>query len=521
MEDNEIASESLKSVKELAAEGQKHLEDTVDAAFQILSAMNDELCNPALWSTTAMAIPDNGIANGILANGHTEGLNSDISSDPSHDMGGSALDEARLRYKSSVASLRAILDAIPDSQPAGMDSSPSPSQEDEDENMKLEDQKDQMRVISQLGRALILLHANLFEALLFPVKEVPKTVLDACKLIIRGNFQSGRRYEHDLYDSSIAFNFFKDAINAQKWKAHLNFHSRVYLVELVQFYATVNVDLALGKLTATINNKTLVLTIQSVGDLLDIPIVGLSTFPKNGWPTIDGISSLTVTKFLQPKATSTTTISASGLKIPHKFYFNLIYRTLLPCVDSRGHCSILDMWLLYHIANHLPINLPALMFFHIDHLYKLIKVGKVKSTTVLAYGMWISSMFELLDLVDSTSFGVDNLCDVMDSGMLSRMCVEIKNGKLVSKYGGKVDEMMGLVGGGNGGSREQRAWQRWWWWLWWQSTKECGFRRWLLDLCAGSRSGWRVPADLGIGGSSAVLRKAGVGSRRWFKVAAR
>ncbi|XP_074295435.1 mediator of RNA polymerase II transcription subunit 30-like [Silene latifolia] len=144
MEDNEIASESLKSVKELAAEGQKHLEDTVDAAFQILSAMNDELCNPALWSTTATAIPDNGIANGILANGHTEGLNTDISSDPSHDMGGSALDEARLRYKSSVASLRAILDAIPDSQPAAMDS--SPSQVDEVEIMKLEEQKAYMRV---------------------------------------------------------------------------------------------------------------------------------------------------------------------------------------------------------------------------------------------------------------------------------------------------------------------------------------------------------------------------------------
>ncbi|KAH9618161.1 hypothetical protein KSS87_020776 [Heliosperma pusillum] len=244
---------------------------------------------------------------------------------------------------------------------------------------------------------------------------VPKTVLDTCKLVIRGNFQSGRRYEHDWYDSSPAFDFFKNAILAQKWKAHLNSHCRVYLAELVQFYATVNVDLALGKLTATINNKPLVLTIQSVGDLLDVPIDGLSLFPKNGWPTIDGISSLTVTKFLQPKATSTTTISASDLKIQHKFFFNLIYRTLLPCIDSRGHCSILDMWLLYHLANHLPINLPALMFFHIDHLAKLIKVGKVESTTVLAYGMWISSMFEVLDLVDSTSFGVDNLCDVMDS----------------------------------------------------------------------------------------------------------
>ncbi|KAK9740499.1 hypothetical protein RND81_03G040200 [Saponaria officinalis] len=104
MEDDGIESENPTSVKELAAEGRKHIEDTVDAAFQILSATNDELCDPALWSTTASATPDNGIANSILGNGHTEGLNGDVS-DPSHDMGGSALDEARLRYKSSVNSL--------------------------------------------------------------------------------------------------------------------------------------------------------------------------------------------------------------------------------------------------------------------------------------------------------------------------------------------------------------------------------------------------------------------------------
>lgn len=115
-----MAIESLKSTKELAAEGQKRLEETVDAAFKILSAMNDELCNPSLWSTpTSSGVsPDGSTANVITSNGHSEGSNGDLSSDSAHhfDMGGGALDQARRRYKSSVASLRAVLNAMPQYQ---------------------------------------------------------------------------------------------------------------------------------------------------------------------------------------------------------------------------------------------------------------------------------------------------------------------------------------------------------------------------------------------------------------------
>lgn len=127
MEEKPIANS--KTTQELAMEGQKYLEETIEAAFQILSSMNDELCNPALWTTTASSNatgPNVAMTNGpplVSSNG-------DISSSDgaSHhlDMGGgggggsgnSALDEARLRYKNSVASLRAVLAAIPNSQKA-------------------------------------------------------------------------------------------------------------------------------------------------------------------------------------------------------------------------------------------------------------------------------------------------------------------------------------------------------------------------------------------------------------------
>lgn len=84
MEDKEMATENQKSTKELAAEGQKHLEETVDAAFQILSAMNDELCSPALWCTTTSSsalITDSSTTTAITANGHSDGSNGDVLSD--------------------------------------------------------------------------------------------------------------------------------------------------------------------------------------------------------------------------------------------------------------------------------------------------------------------------------------------------------------------------------------------------------------------------------------------------------
>ena len=118
-------SATPKSTQELAIEGQKYLEETIEYAFQILSSMNDELCNPALWSTTPLSstlanmipnAPSSHFSNGILSG--------DVTSDNSIQHGdnivgggatGGALEEARFRYKNSVVSLRGVLTAIPNS----------------------------------------------------------------------------------------------------------------------------------------------------------------------------------------------------------------------------------------------------------------------------------------------------------------------------------------------------------------------------------------------------------------------
>lgn len=95
-----------KSRQELGMEGQRYLEDTIKAAFQILSSMNDELCNPALWSTPHPS--------GDAASDHSPHVTTEAGAAAGGvgGGGGGALDEARLRYKSAVSSLRGVLAAI-------------------------------------------------------------------------------------------------------------------------------------------------------------------------------------------------------------------------------------------------------------------------------------------------------------------------------------------------------------------------------------------------------------------------
>lgn len=143
-------------------EGQKHLEETIQAAYQILYSMNDELCNPVLWSTTpSSAAPATNLSPTSAQNGMVA-ANGD---DPAHQLdgpgggasggagggtGNGALDEARFRYKNSVAALRDVLSAIPNSLKAkafdsGSITGSSLSPADQTEIEKLEERAANLR----------------------------------------------------------------------------------------------------------------------------------------------------------------------------------------------------------------------------------------------------------------------------------------------------------------------------------------------------------------------------------------
>ncbi|KAK6920528.1 hypothetical protein RJ641_014206 [Dillenia turbinata] len=161
MEEKALASPEKKTTQELAIEGQKHLEETISSAFQILIAMNEELCNPAFWSTTTTSSINSAAGGGGVVtsssqhsgsnglNGGGDVLSSESSSSSASasaaahhlEMGGGALDEARLRYKSAVAALRTVLTTIADSQKATDSTSSSiVAQADQAEIEMLEEQ---------------------------------------------------------------------------------------------------------------------------------------------------------------------------------------------------------------------------------------------------------------------------------------------------------------------------------------------------------------------------------------------
>ncbi|KAK1319160.1 Mediator of RNA polymerase II transcription subunit 30 [Acorus calamus] len=96
-----------KTRQELGLEGQRHLEETIGAAFQILSSMNDELCNPSFWS------PSSASSSAPVGGPDTSDHAPDSAPSSASGGGGGALDLARLRYKSAVSSLRAVLVAVP------------------------------------------------------------------------------------------------------------------------------------------------------------------------------------------------------------------------------------------------------------------------------------------------------------------------------------------------------------------------------------------------------------------------
>jgi len=111
-------------MQELGLEAQKHLEEMIQAAHQILLSMNDELCNPTFWCT---ATPSN-----------SRPVSEASSDEGGMCGGGKIIDEARLRYKPAVSSLRSVLASIATSLKKGGLESSNSEQNDEDEIERME-----------------------------------------------------------------------------------------------------------------------------------------------------------------------------------------------------------------------------------------------------------------------------------------------------------------------------------------------------------------------------------------------
>uniref|UniRef100_A0ACD5UYI4 Uncharacterized protein n=1 Tax=Avena sativa TaxID=4498 RepID=A0ACD5UYI4_AVESA len=143
-----MASAAARRRQELAAEGQRHLEETIAAAFQILSSMNDELCNPALWSSSATATAAAAISQQPHQHHPPPPPPHSADSDASDAVGGGAggsggsLDEARHRYKIAVTALRASIAAV---SPSTQETASTESKCDQAEIERLEEHASSLR----------------------------------------------------------------------------------------------------------------------------------------------------------------------------------------------------------------------------------------------------------------------------------------------------------------------------------------------------------------------------------------
>jgi hypothetical protein len=111
------SSAAARQRQELAAEGQRHLEETISAAFQILAYMNDELGNPALWSSASARSQGQHPSHHSAATPLLHSSDSDAADPAGGGVGpapgsGGSLDEARHRYKFAVAALRASIASV-------------------------------------------------------------------------------------------------------------------------------------------------------------------------------------------------------------------------------------------------------------------------------------------------------------------------------------------------------------------------------------------------------------------------
>ncbi|MCO5587887.1 hypothetical protein L7F22_041839 [Adiantum nelumboides] len=122
-----MAAVPSKSLQELAIDGQGALEALVEAAHETLASMNEVLCNAALWSTSSTpaststaASSSLGAVAALLAAGdpsETAASRADASKaggevSSQQEAGWGALDDARLRLRTSATSLKAVISTV-------------------------------------------------------------------------------------------------------------------------------------------------------------------------------------------------------------------------------------------------------------------------------------------------------------------------------------------------------------------------------------------------------------------------
>ena len=172
----------------------------------------------------------------------------------------------------------------------------------------------------------------------------------------------------------------------------LDYNAGVYESEITEFYEnlSVNEDLVLSSF---VNGTMITLTVTELAQILGVPSSGFSDLPYQSWPLLSGIDNATISHTLSDQPLPHAQIfSVSHLSAPHdKLLRNLITKSVLPRIENRGECLIMDQVLLWLLIHDIPISLPHLMILHMKNLSQ--------TSLYYPYGLWLTEVFEAFDVL--------------------------------------------------------------------------------------------------------------------------
>ncbi|XP_048497834.1 uncharacterized protein LOC125496431 [Beta vulgaris subsp. vulgaris] len=138
---------------------------------------------------------------------------------------------------------------------------------------------------------------------------------------------SGRVYE-DEWISRAEFKFLKESLENQGWLRLLNYNDAIYEDEVRQFYSNLVISKNLV-LSSTVNETVITLTVQELGQLLEVPSAGFSDLPYQTWPFVFGVDNATISRAAlavnswKPHYPSSFDVPSYAKFIPHLALFSL------------------------------------------------------------------------------------------------------------------------------------------------------------------------------------------------------
>lgn len=178
-------------------------------------------------------------------------------------------------------------------------------------------------------------------------------------------------------------------------------------------------------LRATVNEIELTVFVEDLAQILGVLYAGFSDYTSQVSSFVHVVDSVRISQTLSDQPLPHAQIfPAPLLSAKHKLLRSLITKTILPRIENRGDCLIMEQVVMWLLNQGHPISLPHLMLPHMKHL--------LPSPPYYPYGLWLTRIFRAYDVLTPSSKGV-TCRDIMGDGMLSRMELCVMGGELLKK----------------------------------------------------------------------------------------